>query len=116
MKKAIILVICLLLIYGCSKQKAEPEKPAEELNELSIYGALTDYEHENGTTKVYMNQELYNCRENVSSVVIFGKIPEADLASLNKGEKYMIVFKKINEEYEWQGGVNALGPEYCRGK
>lgn len=117
MKKHIAYIIIIaLVLYGVLNP---PERiPGDildtRLNELSVYGELTDIEEEDGgVTKVYIDQEMYNCRKNNSVVVIYGKIPPLAAADLEIGSKYMVVFKRVNQDYEWQGGIDPLGIGYC---
>ena len=99
----LILIFSFALILGCNKVINETPPKMIASPHFTMYGTLTDFQPEQNFIKFSIDQEIYNCEKNKSSITISSTIQQYSLQEneLIKGKKYFFNFNKINESSEW---------------
>ena len=101
---------------GCVQQTNDTEVIEDSrtskitLQQLRVYGTLTDFRQEGKLIRLQIDSEAYNCEKDVSSLTITADI---DTPKLVKGSKYLFLFDRGNEEQPWRGHIDPEGIKGC---
>jgi len=115
------LIVGLVLISGCVQQTIDTEfiedspPPKITMQQLRVYGTLTDFQQEGKLIRLQIDSEVYNCEKAASSLTITTDFDTGSRGAtkLVKGNKYLFLCERTIEEEPWRGHIKPEGLKGC---